>query len=64
MIRWYEIHQSELIRERLREADESRRAADARHVSGRRSDGRTGPGARRTTVAGVLGGLVGRLARG
>ena len=63
MIRWYEIHQSELIRERLREADESRRAADARHVSGRRSDGRTGP-ARRTTVAGVLGGIAGRLARG
>ncbi len=57
MNRWYEIHQSQLIRERLREAEDARLAAEARRS--RADHGRAR--ARGSRRPGFLRGLFGVL---
>ncbi len=63
MTRWYEIHQSELIRARLREAERERLVAEARRLH-RRESGQ-GPSPRlpgRTALAAALGVALGWFA--
>ena len=66
MMRWYEIHQSQVVRERLREAEQRRLAEEARRSRRSRARG-DGDGERivlggRTLVAAALGGIVGWFA--
>ena len=59
MNRWYEIHQSQLVRERLREAEDARLAAEAGRV--RSAQRRAGRGARGPRRLGFLRALFGAL---